>query len=181
MSFAGPKISSPAQVYSFGVTNQVQELPHTFTIKNSGESVLEITKVKACCGATAKMDVKSIKPGEEAKVDVTLINLPESGSVRKTISLMTNDPSQPIYMLTVEGTIKGSGVGATKSSAGPIAQKDCPFKPEPIQKQFFHDHKDIRIYTCCPECLVVVKANPELAIRRLSEKNQRPILVKDAE
>lgn len=58
-------------------------------------------------------------------------------------------------------------------------QEECPFLPLPINKKLYHDYEGMRIYTCCEQCLVLVKESPHHAIIKLAEKTQTPILVKD--
>lgn len=56
-------------------------------------------------------------------------------------------------------------------------QDECPFLPLPINQKLYHDFEGMRIYTCCEQCLKLVKESPYHAIIKLSEKNQTPILV----
>ena len=58
-------------------------------------------------------------------------------------------------------------------------QEECPFLPLPIDKKLFHDYNGMRIYTCCEQCLVLVKESPHYAIIKLGEKTQTPVLLKD--
>jgi len=59
------------------------------------------------------------------------------------------------------------------------SQEECPFLPLPINKKLFHDFDGMRIYTCCEQCLVLVKESPYHAIIKLAEKTQTPSLIKD--
>ena len=177
---AGPKISTSSALHDFGATNQPNHLRHTFTVANNGDETLIIKKVRACCGATATMSLQQLEPGKQATVDVTLLTDSKTGEIKKTIHLETNDPGAPFFPLTLSVTrpdATSNGKGTTASNSAPAIQSDCPFKAEPIQKQYFHDHKGQRIYTCCPECLVIVKNRPELALRHLAAKGQVPIAV----
>ena len=64
-------------------------------IKNVGNEDLILKEVKKTCGCTAtKVDKDIIKPGEVAKVNVTMTI---SGNHRKTkyITIVTNDPKTP--------------------------------------------------------------------------------------
>lgn len=58
-------------------------------------------------------------------------------------------------------------------------QKECPFLPLPIDKKLFYDYNGLRIYTCCEQCLILVKKSPQHAIIKLAEKTQTPLLIKD--
>ena len=61
---------------------------------------------------------------------------------------------------------------------GYYEQDECPFLPLPINKKLYHDFEGMRIYTCCEQCLKLVKESPYHAIIKLSEKTQTPILIK---
>lgn len=54
-------------------------------------------------------------------------------------------------------------------------QEECPFLPLPIDKKLFHDYNGLRIYTCCEQCLILVKESPQHAIIKLAEKTQTPL------
>jgi len=58
-------------------------------------------------------------------------------------------------------------------------QEECPFLPLPINKNLYHDFEGMRIYTCCEQCLKLVKESPYHAIIKLAEKTQTPSLIKD--
>ena len=60
-------------------------------------------------------------------------------------------------------------------------QKTCPYKAEPIKKEFYHDTKDgKRIYVCCKECLPQLKANPDIAITLIKARGERPMTIEEA-
>ncbi|MCM8541268.1 MAG: DUF1573 domain-containing protein [Lentisphaeraceae bacterium] len=58
-------------------------------------------------------------------------------------------------------------------------QEECPFLPLPINKKLYFDYNGLRIYTCCEQCLILVKESPHHAIIKLAEKTQTPTLIKD--
>ena len=57
-------------------------------------------------------------------------------------------------------------------------QEECPFLPLPINKNLFYDFEGMRIYTCCEQCLSLLKASPNHAIIKLGEKKQTPSLIR---
>jgi hypothetical protein len=109
-AYAGPKISSPEPIYDFGELSNTEVVPHDFVIKNSGDAPLIISDVKTSCGCTvATMDKKTLNPGEETVVSATL-KLSGEGPRTKDISVMSNDPDSPTYILK----FTGSAVAAIK-------------------------------------------------------------------
>lgn len=109
-AFAGPKISSPEPIYDFGELSNTESVPHEFVIKNSGDAQLIISDVKTSCGCTvATMDKKTLNPGEETVVAATL-KLSGEGPRTKDISVFSNDPDSPTYILK----FTGSAVSAIK-------------------------------------------------------------------
>lgn len=60
-------------------------------------------------------------------------------------------------------------------------QEECPFLPLPIDKKLYHDHNGLRIYTCCEQCLILVKESPHYAIIKLAEKTQTPTQINEVD
>ena len=66
-----------------------------------------------------------------------------------------------------------------RDKAKQATQKECPFVPQAINKGLFYDFQNMRIYTCCEECLIKVKKSPYHAIIKLAEKAQTPFIIGD--
>jgi hypothetical protein len=74
-------------------------------IKNTGDKQLVIQNVKPTCGCTtAPLKKDKLNPGESTEVDVTLNIGNNSGPVRKSIKIYSNDPKSPLihYALAAE-------------------------------------------------------------------------------
>ena len=93
----------------------------------------------------------------------------QKGKISKIVSLRIKGEKFPLA-LRLFGSVEASKrVLVGRPTGEPIIQKTCPFKPLPIDKTKYVDFEGKRIYTCCDECLPLVKANPKLAIERLGK------------
>lgn len=74
-------------------------------IKNTGKDPLLISKLKPSCGCTtAPLKKSELKPGESTDVEVTFNVAGNTGPVKKTITIETNDPNNAHinYLLEAE-------------------------------------------------------------------------------
>lgn len=115
---AGAKVANPAEVnwqhHAHAVIEKIEcdagLLVHgdtgrfEFPVTNSGKSILEIG-VKPKCGCTVAKFDQSIAPGSTGKISATLNTNGQSGRIRKSMEVSTNDPSQPTILLTLVATI----------------------------------------------------------------------------
>ncbi|MCM8540686.1 MAG: hypothetical protein NE328_10455 [Lentisphaeraceae bacterium] len=60
-------------------------------------------------------------------------------------------------------------------------QKTCPFKGTPIKKEFFVDHGDKRIFTCCKECIIKVQNSPQVTETLINARGERVMTKQEAE
>lgn len=80
-------------------------LKATVKIKNSGTEELIIQNVKPSCGCTtAPLDKDRLKPGETAKLDITL-KISHGGKVSKSIRISSNDPKVPNKALVIAADV----------------------------------------------------------------------------
>ncbi len=80
-------------------------LKASIVIKNTGTDPLMISKLKPSCGCTtAPLKKSELKPGESTDVDVTFNVSSNTGPVKKTITIETNDPKNAHinYLLEAE-------------------------------------------------------------------------------
>jgi len=80
-------------------------LKASIVIKNTGTDPLMISKLKPSCGCTtAPLKKSELKPGESTDVEVTFNVSSNTGPVKKTITIETNDPKNAHinYMLEAE-------------------------------------------------------------------------------
>lgn len=89
-----PMITFETKVHNFGEIIEGEVVSYNFKFKNTGSADLIISSVKASCGCTVpRYPERPIKPGEEAKLEVTFNSSKRVGFQSKSITVMTN--SQP--------------------------------------------------------------------------------------
>lgn len=91
-----PKIEVTPSFYDFGdIPYELVE--HTFSVKNKGGGVLEITRISTSCGCTKGIiDKELISQGETANLLVTidpdLMEEDIEGKIERTVYIKSNDP-----------------------------------------------------------------------------------------
>ena len=102
---SAPKAVVAALEHNFGTIKPGTPLTYTFKVKNEGDAPLEISNVKPACGCTSGDFDKTIAPGKEGKIK---LSVPETdsyrGEVAKTAMVTTNDPDRPSFTLTLKAT-----------------------------------------------------------------------------
>lgn len=201
-AIAKPIIMSPDPVFNFGEVDNDQKVKHDFVIKNAGDEVLEIDSVKPTCGCTvAEPATKTLEPGQETTVSVTLNLGGKQGHQQKRIAVISNDPDQPSYNLELTGValttilvepnllnferisdsdphtakvlVKSMREGHTFTITDVTVSEDAPFKAE------------VQTITPGKEYAVVATTNPNLMAGALSgrmtirtdDESRRAILV----
>jgi len=91
----------------FGTVWVGPTLSHEFTVKNTGDAVLEITKVKPSCGCTiAGQYPKTLNPGETGKLPFAINSSKLQSRFEKSITVTSNDPITPEVRLKLRGEVK---------------------------------------------------------------------------
>jgi len=91
---AAPALYLPKKSIDLGSAMQGAVAHGKFTIANRGSAPLEILELKSSCGCTvAELETKTIKPGEEVTVHVSIDTAGKVGQIRKSISIKSNDPA----------------------------------------------------------------------------------------
>ncbi|RPH36721.1 DUF1573 domain-containing protein [bacterium] len=76
------------------------------TLKNSGTDTLLISRVDVSCGCTGTMVSNDhIAPGDTGGLLITFNSKNFRGAVHKTVTVNSNDPSQPQALIQFEGTV----------------------------------------------------------------------------
>jgi hypothetical protein len=104
----GPRIACDEPIYNFGAVETQDDIEHTFTIRNTGDTTLVISSVRASCGCTvAQMseEDKTIPPGEDSPLTARLSLKGRTGQQSKSISIMSNDPNQPQFQVSMVGSV----------------------------------------------------------------------------
>lgn len=105
-ALAAPTMVVEQPVYNFGSISEGTKIDHVFTIRNSGDSPLNILQVRPSCGCTAaNVSSSTIQPGKAGEIKATFNSANFSGAMTKTIAVDTNDPKNPTSTLTMKGTV----------------------------------------------------------------------------
>ena len=92
--------------FNFGQIYKGEKVEHVYKFENQGNDTLEIKKVKPSCGCTAViLTEKTIPPGETGEIKTTFNSGTYRGNIKKSISVLSNDPDNPNHKLTISGQI----------------------------------------------------------------------------
>lgn len=106
IAWAAPELAVENGTFNFGSIQQGKKVPHTFKIRNSGDTPLHIKKLEAACGCTAvKPSTSVLQPGKGAEIEVVFDSTSFSGKVQKTVTMTTNAAKTPNYTFVMEGSI----------------------------------------------------------------------------
>jgi hypothetical protein len=103
-----PIITFDSTTCNFGTLAIGEKFPHTFRFTNTGKSPLIITQVNPSCGCTTAKDwpQQPIAPGESGQISVEFNSTGNSGTVDKSISVLTNC-IPAVHVLRFQGTVIG--------------------------------------------------------------------------
>jgi hypothetical protein len=89
-----------------GEVLEVQDIEHTFIVKNEGNADLKILNVKPGCGCSVADFDKVIPPGGEGKIRALIYGAKISpGNLDKSFYVTTNDPANEKFTLVIEGKV----------------------------------------------------------------------------
>jgi uncharacterized cupredoxin-like copper-binding protein len=102
-----PTMKFERNQFDFGKVKEGKMLVHTFKYKNIGKTELLIKDVRSSCGCTAAiLSGKNLKPGEEGTLKVEFDTKGRLGRNSKSITIFSNDPDNPVFVLTVYADIE---------------------------------------------------------------------------
>src|ERR1041385_7913330 len=101
-----PRLTIVEPVKDYGIVPKGDKLEWAFLVKNTGDADLQIIAAKPGCGCTVADFDKVIKPGSTGKVTAHVDTTAFAGPIAKTVSVETNDPSNPMATLTIHATVK---------------------------------------------------------------------------
>lgn len=104
------KIVFPETEHDFGVVQEGKKVEYTFKFTNLGSGNLEIKDIKTSCGCTAALvSSEKLEPGQKGTLKVELDTTNRSGRMSRTITINSNDPSEPQKVLMIYADVqKGS-------------------------------------------------------------------------
>jgi len=106
-AWAVPALTVDEANFDFGTISSHQPVEHTFVVKNTGTSPLEILNVRSSCGCTvAAISQREIPPGESTSITSRFNPAGRRGHQRTAITLETNVPDSPRTTLMMSGTVQ---------------------------------------------------------------------------
>lgn len=101
-----PKIELSDTVWDFGTVWAGMPAEKEIMIKNTGQGPLNIS-VRTSCGCTqAKKPKDILQPGESDTMKISYSTKKKPGKVSQTVTIQTNDPTNPQATIKVEGDVK---------------------------------------------------------------------------
>ncbi len=100
---AAPHADVPETAFDFGKITEDRPLTHNFVIKNTGTAPLQIEDVDPDCACTVPKYDKTIPPGSEGGITLTIKPFSVIHKFKKETKVRLNDPDQPRLVLTMTG------------------------------------------------------------------------------
>lgn len=101
-----PKLVVDNAKYEFGKVKEGDEISHVFKIKNEGTAELVITNVSPACGCTASDFTKTLAPGAEGIVKLSVKTARMNGPTERYADIISNDPAQPNLKIWVKMDVR---------------------------------------------------------------------------
>jgi len=93
-------------VYDFGTIVQGKTADHVFTFRNSSGTPVTIERISSSCGCTAATpSLRVIPPGKTGEIRASFNSSDFSGPVVKEVMVLTNEPQNQTYTLTIKGIV----------------------------------------------------------------------------
>jgi hypothetical protein len=101
-----PKIAFESAAPDFGAVDQGTKVTHLFAFRNTGGLELKLDNVRTSCGCTpAASTTAGIPPGASGAIEVTCDTANVFGPQKRTVTVYSNDPAQPVSTLTLSGQV----------------------------------------------------------------------------
>lgn len=101
-----PKIEFETITNDLGKILDTAPKPMKFKFKNAGGAPLLISDVHATCGCTVpQLAKRQYNPGEEGVIDVTYNPHGKRGKQNQRVTITSNDPNAPSFVLNVEAEV----------------------------------------------------------------------------
>jgi hypothetical protein len=102
----GPKIQFDQNIHDFGKITGGQVVKHTFVFTNVGDQLLELSNVQPSCGCTTAGEWShKVEPGQSGTIPIQFNSGNFSGEIHKTVTVTSNDKTQPQIALQIKGSI----------------------------------------------------------------------------
>jgi Protein of unknown function (DUF1573) len=100
---AAPQAVITEDRFDFGQIFEDRELSHTFVIRNTGQEPLEILKVDPECSCTVPRYNRTIPPGGQGEITLTIKPYSVIHQFHKDTQVITNDPQTREFHLVLVG------------------------------------------------------------------------------
>lgn len=101
-----PSIKFADPVFDFGRIKSGETAKHLYYFTNVGNAVLEVPNVHPSCGCTTAGEwTKRLEPGQTGTIAIQFNSASFNGPVLKTVTVTSNDKTQPVAVLQLKGTI----------------------------------------------------------------------------
>ncbi len=106
---AAPRIEAPDSAYAFGWRDSAETVTNRFTLRNAGDAPLHISEIRTSCACSrVEPERRVLAPGEETSLEVRTALRGLNGRVRKSVTVVSNDPDTPYLALWVEGEARAA-------------------------------------------------------------------------
>ncbi|MCK4888533.1 MAG: DUF1573 domain-containing protein, partial [Candidatus Aminicenantes bacterium] len=104
---AGPEITFEKKKIDFGEITSGKVMDLVYNFENTGDETLIIKNINTSCGCTyTRLEKKEYEPGEKGTIPVKFFSKGFRGKVVKTVTVASNDKSDPYIRLVLSGLIK---------------------------------------------------------------------------
>lgn len=160
-----PKIKIDEPQHAFGSVEEGTSVPHVFTIQNIGGKPLLLSADTSCGCTELALSSQKVLPGESTDLKVTMDTSLKHGFVSKKINIHSNDPKNPLYIVTISATvlprsnnallpIPNSTDGNTAINLGPKDNSEGE-NPDPHANLMVKPGQPIKLFTGkCATCHV---------------------------
>ena len=102
----GPKIEFATPIHDFGKIKSGDPVKYTYYFTNTGNQVLEVSRVQPSCGCTTAGEfTKKVEPGQTGSIPIQFNSGNFNGQVFKTITVSSSAKNQPTVVLQLKGAI----------------------------------------------------------------------------
>lgn len=118
-------ISFDKTTWDYGTVKTGADGHRLFTVKNTGDKPLIISKVQASCGCTTpEWSQDPIMPGKSATIKVGY-NTTIVGPFTKIIEVYSNDPENSRSVINIKGNVDGGAQQAASLNAVPATKMEA--------------------------------------------------------
>jgi len=126
-------ISFDTKTFDYGSVKSGSDGHRMFTVKNTGDKPLIISKVQASCGCTTpEWSQDPIMPGKTAQIKVGY-NTSLVGPFAKNIEVYSNDPKVGRETIMIKGTVEGAPALTAQAVSSDVADVKATAVATPTQ------------------------------------------------